>query len=243
MNYKRRSCTRELMDDPYLDTLSLQRVYADINRVNTVLQGFSLSLKAIEKIMGENPQDSYTIIDVGCGDGSMLGKVASFYRDKPVSLDLIGVDLNSRSIALAQENFKEYSNIRFLELDILGPEAEELQCDILLCTLTLHHFDSNEIPIFLDQFVKLCRLGIVINDLHRSKLSYYLFQLFSLIFIKTKIAKHDGLVSIKSAFTKLDLMTFSVGLPHVEHDICWRWAFRYLWIIRTKGKQLPYGRD
>ncbi len=243
MNYKRRSCTRELMDDPYLDTLSLQRVYADINRVNTVLQGFSLSLKAIEKIMGENPQDSYTIIDVGCGDGSMLGKVASFYRDKPVSLDLIGVDLNSRSIALAQENFKEYPNIRFLELDILAPEAKELQCDILLCTLTLHHFDSNEIPIFLNQFVKLCRLGIVINDLHRSKLSYYLFQLFSLIFIKTKIAKHDGLVSIKSAFTKLDLITFSVGLPHVEHDICWRWAFRYLWIIRTKGKQLPYGRD
>ncbi|MEZ4971203.1 MAG: methyltransferase domain-containing protein [Flavobacteriaceae bacterium] len=242
MNYKRRSCTKELMDDPHLDTLSLQRVYADINRVNTVLKGFSLSLRAIEKIMAENPQDSYTIIDVGCGDGSMLGKMAEFYKDKPVNLDLLGVDLNSKSIALAQENFKEYSNIRFLELDILGPEAGELQCDILLCTLTLHHFDSNEIPIFLNQFVKLCRLGIVINDLHRSKLSYHLFRLFSLIFIKTKIAKHDGLVSIKSAFTKLDLINFSIDLPHVEHDICWRWAFRYLWIIRTKGKQLPYGR-
>ena len=237
MNFKRRSSNRELMDDPYLDTLLLQKVYADINRVNTVLQGFSLSLQAIDKIIEENPQNSYTIVDMGCGDGAMLGKVAEFYKNKPVNLNLIGVDLNSKSIALAKENYKEYSNIIFLELDILAPEAKELQCDILLCTLTMHHFDSKEIPIFLEQFVKLSRLGIVINDLQRSKVSYYLFQLFSLIFIKTKIAKHDGLVSIKSAFTKLDLVAFSINLPNVEHDICWRWAFRYLWIIRIKGKQ------
>jgi hypothetical protein len=83
----------------------------------------------------------------------------------------------------------------------------------------------------------------VINDLHRSKVSFFLFKLFSLIFIKTPIAKHDGLVSIKSAFTKLDLVTFSIDMPHVEHDIRWKWAFRYLWIIRTNGKQLPYERD
>jgi|TARA_R110000744_G_scaffold25974_9_gene64096 SAM-dependent methyltransferase len=243
MNFKRRSSKKELMDDPDLDTLLLQKVYADINRVNTVLQGFSLSLRAIEKIIQENPQNSYTIMDMGCGDGAMLGKVAAFYKNKPLKLDLIGIDLNAKSIAMAKEKFKEHSNIRFLEQDILVPEAMELQCDILLCTLTMHHFDSYDIPIFLDRFVKLSRLGIVINDLHRSIVSYYLFQLFSLIFIKTKIAKHDGLVSIKSAFTKLDLVALSINLPHVEHDICWRWAFRYLWIIRIKGKQLPYGRN
>lgn len=243
MNFKSRSNNRELMDDPHLDTRLLQKVYADINRANTVLHGFTLSLGAIEKIIGENPRDSYTIMDMGCGDGTMLGKVAAFYRNKPVHLELIGVDFNSKSIALAKENFKAYSNMRFLELDILAPEARELQCDILLCTLTMHHFDSTEIPIFLNRFVQLSRLGIVINDLQRSKVSYYLFRLYSLLFIKTKIAKHDGLVSIKKAFTKLDLVTFSINLPNVEHHISWRWAFRYLWIMRIKGKQLPYGRD
>lgn len=231
------------MDDPHLDTLLLKEVYADINRVNTFLRGFSLSLQAIEKIIEENPKNSYTILDMGCGDGAMLGKVAAFFKNKPVALNLIGIDLNSKSIALAKENLKGYSNIRFLEQDILAPETTDLQCDILLCTLTMHHFDSDKIPIFLNQFIKLSRLGIVINDLQRSKLSFRLFQLFSLIFIKTKIAKHDGLVSIKSAFTKLDLVTFSFSLPNVEHDIRWKWAFRYLWIIRTNGKQLAYERD
>jgi SAM-dependent methyltransferase len=231
------------MDDPHLDTLMLQEVYADINRVNLFLHGFSLSLRAIERIIKENPKKSYTILDMGCGDGAMLGKVAAHFKNKPVDLDLIGIDLNAKSIALAKENLQGNANIRFFEQDILAPESRNLQCDILLCTLTMHHFDSDTIPIFLNQFIKLSRLGIVINDLHRSKVSFFLFKLFSLIFIKTPIAKHDGLVSIKSAFTKLDLVTFSIDMPHVEHDIRWKWAFRYLWIIRTNGKQLPYERD
>jgi ubiquinone/menaquinone biosynthesis C-methylase UbiE len=231
------------MDDPHLDTLMLQEVYADINRVNLFLHGFSLSLRAIERIIKENPKKSYTILDMGCGDGAMLGKVAAHFKNKPVALDLIGIDLNAKSIALAKENLQGNANIRFFEQDILAPESRNLQCDILLCTLTMHHFDSDTIPIFLNQFIKLSRLGIVINDLHRSKMSFFLFKLFSLIFIKTPIAKHDGLVSIKSAFTKLDLVTFSIDMPHVEHDIRWKWAFRYLWIIRTNGKQLPYERD
>lgn len=231
------------MDDPHLDTLLLQKVYADINRVNSFLHGFSLSLQAIEKIIQENPKNSYTILDMGCGDGTMLGRVAAYFKNSPVALDLIGIDSNSKSIALARENLKGNSNIRFLEQDILSPEVEHLQCDILLCTLTMHHFDSDTIPIFLNQFIKLSRLGIVINDLQRSKVSFYLFKLFSFIFIKTPIAKHDGLVSIKSAFTKLDLLAFSINLPHVEHDIRWKWAFRYLWIIKTNGKQMPYERN
>ncbi|MBC8768837.1 methyltransferase domain-containing protein [Arenibacter sp. BSSL-BM3] len=234
MNFSSRSCERELMDDPNLDSLLLQEVYADINMVNKVLKGFYLSLRAINSIIEDNHQNSYTILDMGCGDGAMLREVASYFKGRSFDLNLIGIDLNSRSIQLAKENSKEYPNIRFLEQDILALEPNKLQCDILLCTLTMHHFDSEKIPIFLNQFVKLSRLGVVINDLHRSKVSYYLYKLFSLIFMKTKIAKHDGLVSIKSAFTKMDLVAFSINLPNLEHHISWRWAFRYLWIIRVK---------
>ena len=228
------------MDDSNLDALLLQEVYADINKVNEVLQGFFHSLRAMERIITENPQNSYTILDMGCGDGAMLRKVASYFKGRSFELTLIGIDLNARSVQLAKENSKEYPNIRFFEQDILALEANKLQCDILLCTLTMHHFDTDAIPTFLNQFVKLSRLGVVINDLQRSRMSYYLYKLFSLIFMKTKIAKHDGLVSIQSAFTKTDLIAFSNNLPNLEHHISWRWAFRYLWIIRNRKKDIPY---
>jgi len=236
MNFTSRSSENELMDDANLDTHLLQEIYADINKVNKVLNGFSLSLKAMARIIEENPRNSYTILDMGCGDGAMLRNVAYYFKSKSFELNLIGIDLNAKSIQLAKENSKEYPNILFFEQDILALEANELQCDILLCTLTMHHFDSKAIPTFLNQFANLSRLAVVINDLQRSKVSYYLYKLFSLIFMKTKIAKHDGSVSIKRAFTKSDLIAFSKNLPNVKHEIRWRWAFRYLWIMRIREK-------
>lgn len=234
MNFSNRSRESELMDDANLDPLLLQKIYADINMVNNVLQGFALSLGAIKRIIKENPQNSYTILDMGCGDGAMLRKVAAYFESRSFELKLIGIDLNTKSIQIAKENSKEFLNIRYLEEDILELEADDLQCDILLCTLTMHHFDSEVIPTFMNQFVRLSRLGVIINDLQRSKVSYYLFQLFSSIFMKTQIAKHDGLVSIKSAFKRKELVDFSSKLPNLEHVINWKWAFRYLWIIRIR---------
>jgi len=238
MNFLNRSSKRELMDDLSLDTEHLQKIYADINRVNKVLQGFSISLGAIKKIMEENPQESYAIMDVGCGDGAMLRKVASYFKGSSLELKLTGIDLNPRSIQLARESSREYPYINFVVQDILAMESNNLQCDILMCSLTMHHFDNMEIPVFLNQFVKLSRLGVIINDLQRSQVAYYLFQLFSLIFMRTKVAKHDGLVSIKSAFTKEDLMTYSYDLPKVKHHIRWRWAFRYLWVIHIEQENI-----
>jgi hypothetical protein len=76
---------------------------------------------------------------------------------------------------------------------------------------------------------------IIINDLQRNKLAYYLFHVFSLIFIKTKIAKQDGLISIRSGFVKSDLQRFGRALPGFIHRIQWRWAFRYIWVMQAKA--------
>lgn len=222
------------MDDPNLDKESLMEVYVDINKVNSRLNGFSITLKAIRNLMCDNSKSSYTIMDLGCGDGHMLRKVADHFGKNGVTLNLVGVDINQKALEIARRNAANYPNISFVEKDILTMEAKEVQCDILLCSLTLHHFKTVEIPDFLQQIIPLAHLGIIINDLQRSRISYYLFKIYSAIFLKTNIAKHDGLLSIKSSFTMPDLMEFSKAFPDVSHDLSWKWAFRYLWVIRIK---------
>jgi hypothetical protein len=98
----------------------------------------------------------------------------------------------------------------------------------------MHHFKDEDILKFMRQFIKLSSIGIVINDLQRSRLAYYLFQIFSLIFIKTKVAKIDGLISISKGFRKQDLEAFANTLKGVSHAIKWKWAFRYVWVLRKK---------
>ena len=243
MNFKDRSTEHEIMDDPNLDIVALKKIFSDINLVNKLLNGYPITLRAIGKILDENPQNSYTLMDLGCGDGDMLKQVALYFKDHPATLNLIGVDLNGNAIKIATENCRDFSNISFLQQDILALDVPGPPCDIILCTLTMHHFGIGEIPVFLNRIVQLPKIGIVINDLQRSMFSYYLFKVFSAIFIKTGMAKSDGLISIKRAFTKSELKEYSRAFPHIEHQIKWKWAFRYLWTMQLKRELIPYEQD
>lgn len=225
------------MDDPQLPEGLLREVLRDINRVNRLLNGNRITLKAMARLVAENPQSHYTIVDMGCGDGSILREVALFFRRKKLRVRLIGIDLSEKGIAIAREASLAFPEIEFLKRDILTIGPEELPCDILLCTLTMHHFSDGQIPIFMERFVQLSRLGVVVNDLKRSRTAYYLFKGFGLIFIKTKIGRSDGLISIKSGFRKEELLVFSKLLPQATHTVRPKWAFRYLWFIRTKDPQ------
>ena len=233
-DFSSRNTESELMDGPLVGKNELAAVFRDINKSNQMLGGYNITIWGLERLVSEHPQQSYTILDMGCGDGTMLRKVAIWSRGRNFQVNCIGVDLNNNGLALAKSMSQNFPEIRYLKRDILTLEPTDLKCDILISTLTMHHFSNSEIPIFLQQFAHLSHIGVVINDLQRSCLAYYLFKLFSPIFIRTKIAKHDGLVSIASGFTKRELVSFSQNLNTMTHEIQWKWAFRYVWIMRSK---------
>lgn len=233
-DFSKRNRDPELMDDCYVDGSTLSKVLDDLDRTNRLLGGNSITVNGVERLIQEHSQESYTIMDMGCGNGSMLREIVKLARRSGISIEAIGIDLSDQGLSIARAASTNYPEIRYLKQDILALAPYDLECDILLCTLTMHHFYNEKIPIFLQQFSKLARIGIVINDLQRSPIAYHLFKGFSTIFIRTKIAKHDGLISIQSGFTKAELKSFAKDLPSVRHEIQWKWAFRYLWIMRTQ---------
>lgn len=235
-----RSTSPELMDDFQEGVDRLRVVFADINRVNRVLGGNRITIRAVEQLIEDHPQESYTIVDMGCGDGTMLREVAKHCERKGVQARLIGIDLNEEALQLALEASKEYPQIVYRHEDILKLETEHFPCDILINTLCMHHFTDAQLTVFLKKFIALGKIGIVINDLHRSRWAYYLFKLFSSIFIKTKVAKIDGLISISKGFVKSDLLSYAKSLPLVKHHIAWKWAFRYVWVMQPNRIEKVY---
>jgi 2-polyprenyl-3-methyl-5-hydroxy-6-metoxy-1,4-benzoquinol methylase len=236
IRFKERSTEKELMDDLSLDETQIKAILKDITLANKWLGGNNITIKALDRLFKEYPKDKYTIIDIGCGDGSMLREVADHCAEKHIETQLIGLDLNEKSINIAKKLSSGYGNIQYLIQDVLELESEKFHCDLLLCTLTLHHFSYEQIHIFINKFALLATIGIVVNDLDRNIISVALFKMFSRVFIKTYIAKHDGLVSIKSGFTKNDFHLFSKSVPAMDHKIRWRWAFRYEWILTHPNK-------
>ena len=240
IDLKIRSHQKEIMDDWQGDSRELECVLKDINRVNRILGGNSITVNAVISLIQEHSKESYTILDMGCAEGNMLRELAMAARKQDIKLNLIGIDLNSDALTIARKASIDFPEIVYHEKDILSADFSELGCDIVMTTLTMHHFQNSEILNFVKQFTKLASIGVVINDLHRSVLAYYLFKGFSLIFIKTKVAKIDGLTSIRKGFLKSDLMGLSKSLTNLDHEIAWKWAFRYVWIMRKQRQKNLY---
>ena len=234
MNLSQRSTLPELMDDPDLSQEALHGTLVDISKCNRWLGGDRITLNALQNHIKAHPEKKHWIIaDVGCGDGQQLRYIADTFKNESIELELIGIDINNESITLGRQRSVKYTNIRFEATDLFDLRAETFPCDIIINTLTLHHLSDDEIPAFVKQCAHLARVSVIINDLQRSPLAYRLFQLFSSIFIQSPVAKYDGLISIRRGFRKTDFMRFSKQLVSKHHRISWKWAFRYLWVIKT----------
>ncbi|TLP81425.1 methyltransferase domain-containing protein [Maribacter sp. ACAM166] len=234
VDFTQRCSEIEIMDTFSGTTDELDIILQDINRVNRLLGGYNITLSAVFDLISDKNLESYTILDMGCSEGTMLRKLAKEARKRNITLTLIGVDLNTQSLKLAREYSTDFPEISFVECNILTADFSNLNIDVVMTTLTLHHFSDQGVVKFVNQFNKLASLGVVINDLERSSIAFYLFKAFSFFFIKTEIAKKDGLLSIRRAFRKKDLVAYANQVKNASHYIQWKWAFRYVWVLKKK---------
>jgi len=236
INTKYRSDESEIMDDFELEGGVLRDALDKIAKINQFLGGNQLTLRGVQKLIkSQIKTNEITIVDVGCGNGDMLRTLADYGTKNNFIFRLIGIDANDFTINYARELSKEYANISFQCQDIFNESFKEVNYDIVLCTLTLHHFKDDEILKLMTVFKANSTIGIVINDLHRSAVSYRLFQLVCYLFRLNSMSRQDGLTSILRGFKKEELVYFSKKLKLNNYKIQWKWAFRYQWIIEKVG--------
>lgn len=77
------------------------------------------------------------ILDVGCGTGWAIGEVAKQVNEKGV---FYGVDLSSKMIEKAIENFHEKKSLHFIKADAESIPLEDDFFDIIICTNSFHHY-------------------------------------------------------------------------------------------------------
>lgn len=229
-----RSKQKEIMDDLDFRGLEMQNLLKDLKIVNKWLGGNSITIDGIRDLMEPKLKtDKITILDVGCGDGELLRQCAAFGKQNEYNFELIGVDFNANIIEYAKLKSKEYPNIKFEKVDVFSKENSIPNCDIALCTLFLHHFNNRDIEYLLKRLLDKTSIGLVINDLERNKQAFTLFKIFSKFILKTKTARHDGLISVARGFKKSELVTISKNIPNQKSEISWKWAYRFQWILKN----------
>jgi 2-polyprenyl-3-methyl-5-hydroxy-6-metoxy-1,4-benzoquinol methylase len=162
-----------------------------------------------------------------------LRDVAKFGRKHNYIFKLIGIDANPTAIEYANELSLEYEELTFETQDIFSDDFKKREFDVVLATLFFHHFKEPALVSFLKNTLQQTKIGIVVNDLHRHKLAYYLFMLLS-IFISNKMIIEDGLTSVLRGFKRKDLVEMSEKI-NLKPEISWKWAFRFLWILKSSN--------
>ncbi len=228
---KERSNTIEIMDDLSMSGEVLLKTLDQLAIINKWLGGNAITINGIKKLLEKHTLSKpLTIIDLGCGGGDMLRKVADYGRRKGYIFNLIGVDANVHTVEYAKKLSQKYPEISYLHQDVFSQDFKEMSYDIVLATLFIHHFKGKQLIDLLWMLKENAKLGIVVNDLHRHAMAYYLFKLLSST-ISNEMVKQDGLTSILRGFKKEELVKISKEL-NVKSQIAWKWAFRYQWIIQ-----------
>jgi len=231
INTKQRTDKEELMDDFSIGGDLLRDTLDKLEKINRWLGGNKVTVNGLKALLKNHPKEQkITIVDIGCGHGDILRDVAKFGRKEGYKFKLIGVDANSAAIDYANELSMEYPELSFKTQDIFSKDFKSETFDVVIAILFLHHFKEEQLVSFLKNTIKQTKIGMVVNDLHRHTLAYYLFLLLS-IFISNKMIIEDGLTSVLRGFKRDDLEKISSKI-NVTPQISWKWAFRFLWIIK-----------
>ncbi|MEO6348945.1 MAG: methyltransferase domain-containing protein [Aquaticitalea sp.] len=233
INTTYRTQKEEIMDDFSIEGPVLNDALDKLATINKLLGGNRVTLDGLKILLKNQLKDKLiTIIDLGCGGGDILRVIANFGKKEGYNFQLIGVDANKNATDYATKFSTNYDNIKFVHTDVFSEEFKAMEYDIVITTLFLHHFKEAKLLELVSHLLKKARIGVIVNDLHRYWLAYYLFKLIT-IPVKNKMIIEDGLTSILRGFKRKELINFSTQL-NTKHQVQWKWAFRYQWVLWSK---------
>jgi hypothetical protein len=97
--------------------------------------------------------------------------------------------------------------------------------DYVLATLFLHHFAPAQAVALLRTAYGLARRALIVSDLVRGRLPLLAFGLVRPVFARHPFTWHDGLLSIRRAYTPAELrdLAAQAGLPQARVHTHWPW--------------------
>ncbi|MVN22834.1 methyltransferase domain-containing protein [Mucilaginibacter arboris] len=226
-DFSKRSTEEEIMDDFTLPETELFPVLEGLERINTVLGGYQVFYDAFKQL---NLKSSETVSDWGCGGGDGLRKLARWAKRRHLSIRFTGLDATPATIRFAKLRAASFSNIKFIQADVLKDVQAE-KYDYVISSLFTHHFDDRNWVVLIQKMLASCRKAVIINDLHRHPLAYYSFIATARLFSRTTMIRQDGALSVLRSFTKQDLVNLLQGAGIKKYKIKWMWAFRWQIII------------
>lgn len=190
-----RARDEEQMDSSELDPSTYARILNDLGRVNSWTLARRPTIGFLARAVGDARR--FRLLDVGFGQGDMLRAIARWARRRGLSAELVGVDLNPKSAAVARAATPAEFAIEYRTGDY-----RELGCsfDVVVSNLVGHHMSDDQLRDFMRFMEAEARKGWMVNDLHRHRFAYLGYPLLARLMGWHRIVREDGQLSIARSF-------------------------------------------
>ena len=160
-------------------------------------------------IKAKNLRD-FSVLDVACGSGELLRRIADFALKTKRKARLVGIDINDLSFSTSPEAETDmFPEIGYLRGDAFRLPFPDGAFDYAISSLFFHHLKDEQIPCVLKEMARVARKEVFIIDLHRHPAAYYLYKLFCSAFRISPLVRHDGALSVLRGFRPLELERLS----------------------------------
>lgn len=216
----------EYMDRDDCDIKKLENTYRQFSTINGLLSNWKRIYKNQLRPYMDNPSKTYSLLDIGFGGGDIPFSISKWAMQDGINLKITAIETDQRAFNFTK-SIPDDPSITFLNCSSTDLIKKNRTFDFVISNHVLHHLDSRGTLQLLEETKTLANRMIIFNDIERSDIGYFLFNVFSRPLFWNSYITADGLISIKRCYTKKELIELSPLGWNVERSYPFRLLLTY----------------
>jgi SAM-dependent methyltransferase len=191
----------ELLDGPLDDPATLAGNLRDLRRINQWLDGVRLSADAIDALGAH--RERLTVLDVGTGGADIPMALLARAAERGRGLSVVGIDSRPEVLTAAVMATPAVAETPGLELHVGDGRSlpyTDGSFDVVHCSLLIHHLSAREAVTLLREMGRVARLGVVVNDLDRTRLGWTGAWLIGHLLTRNRYTRADAPLSVLRSY-------------------------------------------
>lgn len=185
------------MDRPQPVSAELEGDLRNLRQLNRYFGSYRLIEHFLRRWI--SPGSQMRILDLATGSGDIPRLVVDHARRVGAAVRVDAVDQQPSTMEIARALSADYSEIEFIEGNVLTFESEPY--DIVLCSLTLHHFSEANAVTLLQRCRSLSKQCVLVSDLRRGLFATAGVFLLTAFVFREEMTRIDARLSAERAFS------------------------------------------
>lgn len=229
----------ELLDLDEAPFEEVKESLEDVRRVNQYLGGYRTLLRHVERFLraGGAPGRAFSILDAATGSADQPIAVAKLARELNIPVRITAIDINWKMLRISRKDTARFPEIDLVQGDILSMPFRENSFDLVINSLSLHHFAWDQATAILRNMDSLGRRGFIVNDLHRSRVAHASIFLLTRIFTRNRLTRYDAPVSVMNAFTPREMKELALEAGVKRFKVYRSFPYRIALVGEKQGER------